>query len=143
LDFGKKSADRIRLTLASALGDRTHVLEILDRVTAAFEIAAFMAEEKFVSGSVRLSFDLFGVDGRRLTWPQDALGDTDAVGQNSWSEDDRIQVTRTLSTENLPTQRREAALDPMMDIYTAFRWSNPSRELLSSEQNTRFGQIVF
>jgi hypothetical protein len=126
----------------TALGDRTHVLEVLDRATAAFEVAGFMAKEGFVSGSVRVTFDLFGVDGRRLTWPQDAIGDIDAVGPNCWSEDDRIQVTRTLSTDNLVARRRDVALDAAMDVYAAFRWSNASRAVVNAEQSRRFGHVV-
>lgn len=50
------------------LGDRVHVLEILDTVTAVFESAARMADFGVLSPKAAISFELHGVAGRSLTY---------------------------------------------------------------------------
>ncbi|MBZ5570351.1 MAG: toll/interleukin-1 receptor domain-containing protein [Acidobacteriia bacterium] len=121
------------------LGDRIHVLEILDVVTAAVEFASRMAGRRVFSPRARISFELRGIAGRSLTWPRDLLGDTDAVGRNCWSQEDVIKVERYASSDELETQKRGLALQLAVEIYTKFGWTELPVQLLEIEQKKRFG----
>ena len=124
------------------LGDRTHVLEILDRVTVAYEIVAIMARDGIVSGKTLLSFSFHKVDGRQLTWPQDAIGDINLIDSNSWSEDDAFEIRRVVDSGRRVPEGRALALETSIAIYSKFRWFDPPRDLLKSTQMSRFGSIT-
>ncbi len=125
------------------LGDRTHVLEILDRVTAAYECAAAMAHEGVLSGRAVLTFSFDNVDGRQLTWPKDAIGDENHVDSKTWSEHRQFEILRVANAEQLASNGRELALDTALEIYAAFRWSDVPKASLKAEQMRRFGNISF
>jgi len=121
------------------LGDRVHVFEILDTVTAAFELAARMANRGVLSPEAAIRFDLYGVDGRQLTWPQPPLGDLDHVSPNAWSQDRIISVESQVGADDLKARRRELALEATVEIYSDFGWSDPPIGRLKAEQLKRFG----
>jgi pyrimidine deaminase RibD-like protein len=121
------------------LGDRIHVLEILDTVTAAFEFAARMADFGVLSSKAAIMFELQGVAGRSLTWPQDLLGDTDAVGRNCWCQEESVSVERRFATDELRARRRGLALEVALGIYTRFGWIELPIQQLESAQHRRFG----
>jgi hypothetical protein len=119
------------------LDGRVHVLEILDIVTGAVELASRMADRGVLSPKALIAFDLFGVDGLRLTWPEDALGVRNCVSSSCWCQDDTISVERVLSPEDLKGRSREFALGAALEIYAKFGWSDPPRPRLIEEQNKR------
>jgi hypothetical protein len=121
---------------------RTHVLEILDRVTVAYQWAAFVAKEGIISDGVLLSFTFFQVGGRQLSWPQDFLGDTDLVQSSSWSEENGFDIRRFVNAANLLASWRAVALDTCTAIYSKFGWINPPVDRLRSEQAARFGNFM-
>ena len=124
------------------LGDRTHALEILDRVTVAYECAAAMAKEGVLSDSAALTFRFYNVDGRQVTWPKDITGYENHVHPDSWCEDHEFEIRRIVKAGRLVSDGRVLALDTAMAIYSVFRWLNPPKTLLESEQTQRFGQII-
>jgi len=124
------------------LGNRVHVLEILDTTTAAFEFAARMAERGVLSPEAAIVFELRGVDGRELTWPQDVPGDRDAVRPNCWCQDEAVSVKGQVAADELKGRRRELALEVALEIYSRFGWSNPPTQRLADEQNRRFGAVT-
>jgi len=121
------------------LGDRVHVLEILDTATAAFEFAARMAQHGVLSPEAVITFELYGLAGRGLTWPKDIFGDSDAVGKNCWCQDESFAVARQSVPANLQAKRRELALEVAVEIYSNFGWSDPPKDLLREAQLKRFG----
>ena len=121
------------------LGDRVHVLEILDTVTAAFEFAARLADHGFLSGQAAVTFELFGIDGRELTWPKGWFGERDAIGRRYWSEDETVTLTKLVPVEELKGKRRELALEAALGIYSKFGWRDVPKEDLIREQNQRIG----
>jgi hypothetical protein len=121
------------------LGGRVHVLEILDTVTGAIELAGRMAHRGVLSPKAVITVDLYGVDGRNLTWPDDMLGHKNAVSSNCWCQDEAVNVTRLVAPEELETQGRALALGVALEIYSKFAWSDPPRPRLIEEQNRRFG----
>jgi TIR domain len=123
------------------LGDRVHVLGILDTATAAFEFAARMAQRSVVSPEAVITFELYGVDGRVLTWPQDHLGDIDAVGRECWCQDEGFSPTRRATVAELEEGRRDLALEVALEIYSKFRWLDPPRDRLADDQHKRFGAV--
>jgi len=123
------------------LGNRVHVLEILDTVTAAFEFAARMAQRGVLSPDVRISFELYGLDGRGLTWPQDVFGQREAAGHDCWCQEESFDLMRQASPAELKAQKRELALDVAMEIYSKFGWSNPPKDRLVDEQRKRFDAV--
>jgi len=124
------------------LDDRTHTLEILGRVTVAYECAAAMAKEGVLSGSAALTFSFHNVDGRRVTWPKDITGYENHVDPDSWCEDHQFEIRRIVKADRLIPDGRALALDTAMAIYSEFRWSNPPKTLLQSQQMQRFGQML-
>lgn len=123
------------------LGDRVHVLEILDTATAAFEFAARMAELGVLSPEARITFDLYGLDGRGLTWPKDLLGQRDEITQDCWCQDESFGLTRQATSDELQAAKRELALDVALEIYSKFGWSNPPKDRLAQEQKQRFDAV--
>jgi hypothetical protein len=121
------------------LGDKIHVLEILDTTTAAFEFASRMADKGVLSPEATFSFELRKIDGRQLTWPQDVFGDIDAVPRNCWCQDETISIEKRITTNELKTRKRELALELTLEIYEKFGWSNPPVQNLKGEQIKRFG----
>jgi hypothetical protein len=128
----------LALDQQAQLGDRTHVLEILDRVTAAYECAAAMAKDGVLPDKAALTLSFYDVDGRQLTWPKDNLGYQNHVGSNCWSQDDKFEIRRIVSADGLAAERWDLALETAISIYAAFGWSDPPRSLLKSEQARRF-----
>jgi hypothetical protein len=124
------------------LGDRTHALEILDKVTVAYECAASLAKGGFLTGSAVLDFTFYGVDGRQLTWPKDAAGFENHVDSDSWSQDPEFEIRRIVKADKLIPEGRALALDTAIAIYSQFNWSDPPIALLKSEQMRRFGQLI-
>jgi hypothetical protein len=104
------------------LGDRVHVLEILDTVTAGFEFAARMADFGVLSPKAAISFELHGVAGCSLTWPQDLLGDTDAVGRDCWCQEESVSAERRVTTNELRARKHDVALEIALELYTKFGW---------------------
>jgi pyrimidine deaminase RibD-like protein len=129
-----KSLDQI-----AQLGDRLHVLEVLDTVTAAVEFAARMAESNVLCPNAAITLQLRSVAGRSLTWPQDNIGDIDVVGRTCWAQDDTVHVERRITAEELKSRRRELAVEVAAEIYAKFGWSEPPLERLRQEQQKRFG----
>jgi len=129
----------LALDQQAQLGERTHVLEILDRVTAAYECLSAMVKEGTLSDKGALSFSFYGVDGRQLTWPKDNPGYQNHVGSN-WSQDDNFEIRRIVNADRLASERWDFALETAMSIYAAFGWSDPPENLLKSEQARRSGR---
>jgi pyrimidine deaminase RibD-like protein len=121
------------------LGERVHVIEILDIATAGFEFAARMAERGVLAPSAAITFELHGIAGRSLTWPQDLFGDIDAVGRNCWCQDEIVIVERQITTDELRVRKRTLALDVALEIYARFGWTEAPEERIESQQNKRFG----
>jgi len=123
------------------LADHVHVFQILDTATAALEFAARMAHRGAMSPEVVITFELIGLEGRGLTWPERTLGDRNAVGPNCWCKDKNVKVTRLVATDELEARRRELALEVAQEIYVKFGWSDPPSQLLKEEQGRRFGTV--
>jgi TIR domain len=121
------------------LGDRVHVLEILDTATAAFEFAARMAQHGVLSPEAVITFELYGLAGRGLTWPKDIFGDSDSVEKDCWCQDESFAVARQSVPANLQAKRRELALEVAVEIYSAFGWADSPKDLLREAQLKRFG----
>jgi pyrimidine deaminase RibD-like protein len=121
------------------LGERVHVLEILDMATGGLEFAARMADRGSISPRAAITFELCQVAGRALTWPQDLSGDIDTVGRNCWCQDETVSVERRFTTDDLRARKREIALDIALEIYSNFGWTEPLAERLQREQVNRFG----
>jgi hypothetical protein len=123
------------------LAGRVHVFEILDTVTGALELSARMAEQGFLSPRPVISFDLYGIDGHALTWPQDVFRQTSAVPANGWCQFEAINVSRSFAPGELQTRRRKLALDVALEIYSRFGWADPPKAILEEVQNQRFGSL--
>jgi hypothetical protein len=120
------------------LGDRIHVLEIIDTVTGAYELAARLAKRGVLRPAAQLKFELFGVSGRELTWPLDLFGSADVIKTESWAQDDEFAVIRQETVTDLETRARELALDAALEVFEKFGWSDPPKEKLAEEQGKRF-----
>lgn len=125
------------------LGDRVHALEILDTTTGAFELAARMARFGVLDPAVALTFELHGVEGRELTWPQNVFGDNEVVSPARWCQEESLNVSRQIGVADISTQRREFAVDVSFELYSKFGWQNPPRERLQEAQRNRFGPVEF
>ena len=121
------------------LGDRTHVLEILDTTTALLEFVGKMADHKVFSDRVVVTFELKKVAGRQLTWPQDILRMEDRVNDQAWSQDESIAIEKLYSAADLRTRRRSLAMDVAIEIYSQFGWNEPPKKDLEAKQRERFG----
>lgn len=120
------------------LGNRIHVLEIIDTVTGAFELAARLAKRGVLSPDAQLKFELRGIAGRALTWPVSNVGTADALEKDFWSQDEDFTVVRQESVLDLQTRGRELALETSIEILAKFGWLNPPRDQLAEEQRKRF-----
>ena len=114
------------------------MVEILDQITGGFEFASRMAHRGVLTPRCAITFEVRGVAGRGLTWPQDLLGRVDAVGRNCWCQDDVVIVERRITNEELRAKKRALALEVALEIYARFGWTAPT-EQLESEQSKRFG----
>lgn len=121
------------------LGDRIHALEILDTVTGAFELAARMARRGVLSPEAQLKFEVYGVAGRALTWPEDVFGTRDVMKEDCWSQDENFAVVSQAGVTELDGRAHELALNAAIEIFSNFGWSNPPRDSLAAEQRKRFG----
>jgi TIR domain len=124
------------------LGERVHVLEILDTATAVFEFAARMAKQGVLSAEASITLELQRVDGRELTWPQNVFGDRAPVPPNCWCQEDGVNVVRQISDNDLVVRRRDLGLEAALEILTKFSWSEPPKQPLIDAQNRRFGVIA-
>jgi hypothetical protein len=122
------------------LGERqTHVLEILDITTAAFEFIGRMADRQIFSGRVAISFEFQDVEGRQLTWPQDVTYSVDGVSANAWCQDESFTIDKLFAANDLRENRRSLAMDMIIEIYLRFGWNDPPRVAFESLQSQRFG----
>jgi hypothetical protein len=119
------------------LGDCVEVMEILDTVTGALELAARMAERGVLSQYMAITFELYGLDGRRLTW----LDDQSVVGPHCWCQDENVSVEKRLGADELKARRRTLALEVALDLYSKFGWSTAPKERLATAQSRRFGPL--
>ena len=117
------------------------MLEILDVTTATFEFAFRMAARGILSPEAVITFELYGLDGRELTWPKDVFGNFDATVRDCWCQDESLAVTRRSAQGEVKAQRRELALGVALDIYSNFGWSNPPKDSLIEAQLERFGGV--
>lgn len=132
--------DNMALDAIPQLGDRTHVLEILDTTTAVFEFLGRMADRKVLSDQTAIAFELKQIAGRQLTWPQDITRISDRVNVNAWCQNESITIDSYYSAHNLINHRRTLALDVAFEIYSQFGWTDPPKKELEAMQNLRFGQ---
>lgn len=123
------------------LGGRVHVLHVLSTTTATLKVAAQMARRRVLFPDAVVTFEIRGVDGVALTWPQGFRDDSNKVGRGCWCQDKEITVERRVGVE-LETAWCEIALDVALEIYSKFGWSDPPRELLAQEQQVRFGGVL-
>lgn len=114
------------------LGKRTHVLEVLDVITALYEFTARMADRKVFTKNVGIAVELQGVDGRELVWPGD-------VNIKGWCQEENIGIETIYTEEELRAGRRTLALDAALSIYAQFGWDNPPKDKLADVQRRRFG----
>ena len=112
------------------LGKRTHVFEILDVLTALFEFAARMADQKIFTKHVGISVELQDVAGRQLAWDRALDG---------WCQEDAIAIRSICTADELRAGRRTLALNAAVKIYAEFGWDDPPREELATAQKQRFG----
>jgi hypothetical protein len=115
-----------------ALGKRTHVLEILDVITALFEFTARMADRKIFTNHVGIAVELLGVAGRQLAWREELKLD-------GWAQEDTIRIDTICTANELQAGRRTLALDTVMSIYAQFGWDDPPKQELAAVQRQRFG----
>jgi hypothetical protein len=113
-------------------GKRTHVLEILDVITALYEFTARMADQKVFTKHVGIAVELQGVDSRELVWP----GEVNIAG---WCQEENIGIDTTYTAEELGIGRRTLALETAISIYAQFGWNDPPNEKLADAQRRRFG----
>lgn len=114
------------------LGRGTHVLEILEVITALYEFIARMADRKVFTKHVGIAVELQGVDSRELVWPGE-------VNIDGWCQDENIGIDTIYTEEELRAGRRTLALDTALSIYAQFGWNNPPKEKLADVQRRRFG----
>jgi len=121
------------------LGDRIHVLEILFTVTGAFEFGARMASRGILVPEAVVRVELWGVDGRALSWPQDLYPENDLVGQNCWCQEKTVRVVNQIANAEFTAKRRELSLATVLEIYSKFGWSEPFKDRLIDAQSEAFG----
>lgn len=121
-----------------ALDTKIHVHEILDTVTAAFEFLARMAERALLAPAAVIRFDLYGVDGRALTWPD---GPSDVRLQNCWSQLDAMTIEKSIVSSEAENRKRVLALEVACEIFANFGWENPPETVLREDQERRIGAV--
>lgn len=119
-------------------GDEIHALEILYTVTATFEFAAKMADRGILSPEGVITFELWGIDGHALTWPE-APGGNDRIGRDCWSQEPVMNLEDQFCEDDLKRKSRELALETAMQIYARFGWSEPLEDKLRDIQRESFG----
>jgi hypothetical protein len=123
------------------LGDRTHVLEILDTTTAVFEFVGRMADREIFKDRVAIAFELKDIGGRQLTWPQDSWR-SNRVGDNTWCQEESILIDGSYDASAMIDDRRRLALDVALQVYSRFGWNDPQRKELEDAQQKRFGDPI-
>jgi hypothetical protein len=124
------------------LGDRTHVLEILDITTAVFEFVGRMADRSIFTEPVAITFELNKIAGRQLTWPQDILRMSDRVADSAWCQEESITIDGSYDARAMIDERRSLALDAALQIYSRFGWNDPPKDELQEAQQKRFGPPI-
>lgn len=124
------------------LGERIHILEILDTTTAVFEFVGRMADHKIFADRVAIAFELKNVAGRQLTWPQDILRMSDRVNDNAWCQDETVGVDSYYDSNAMIEDRRKLALGVALQIYSRFGWNDPPKKELEEAQQRRFGPSI-
>jgi len=99
-----------------------------------------MARRRVLFPDADVGFEIRGVDGVALTWPQGFGDDSDKVGRDCWCQVKEFTVERRVGVE-LETEWREIALEVALEICSKFGWSDPPRDLLAHEQQVRFGGV--
>ena len=107
--------------------------------TGRFEFAARIADRGNIRPKAAITFELCPVARRALTWPQDSLGDIDAVGRSCWCQDEVVREERRFTTDDLRARKQEIGVDVALEIYSNFGWTEPLAERLQREQGNRFG----
>lgn len=125
------------------LSGKTHVLEILDIVTAVFEFFGRIADRKLFTGRAGICFEFHNVEGRQLTWPKDHAGLDDFVDRRSaWCQGAAFTIDTPYTAEALISQRRELSLAAALSIYSKFGWSDPPLDELRKMQEEKFGPPI-
>jgi len=122
------------------LAGRVDVLEILETTTAVFEFASRMAHRGVLSPQAVVVFELCGVDGRGLAWLENT-GRIIDLGRNCWCPDEKVNVGRQVSADQVEARKREYALDVALEVYARFGWQDPPRQRLTDEQDRRLGAV--
>jgi hypothetical protein len=65
-----------------------------------------------------ITFDLFGVDDRQTTWPQDAPGYGNIVGATGWWRDENVSIRSVIN--QLKVKTNELALDVALEVFWRF-----------------------
>lgn len=123
------------------LRHRTHALEILRTIAAAFEFAARMAAEGVLAPQARISFELANVAGRALTWPQDQVGDNDFVPRQCWCQDDTFSMMKETTGDELQSKKLQFALELSVDAFMRFGWKVLPRERLTRDLGSAFAAM--
>jgi hypothetical protein len=131
-----------RIDQVLLLGDRTHVLEILDTTTAVFEFVGRMADRRIFKDRVAIAFELKNVAGRQLTWPQDISQMSNRVGDNTWCQEESILIDGSYDASAMIDDRRRLALDVALQVYSRFGWDDPQGKELEDAQQKRFGDPI-
>jgi hypothetical protein len=129
----------VGLDFIPQLGDRLHVLEILDLCTASMEFASRMATRGVLSPAAAISIELFGVAGRRLTWPRSVVDYQNLAEFSGWCQDEHLLIERHFGQAVLQDQKRSLGLELALEFYAKFGWDNPPRPQLLEQQALRFG----
>jgi len=98
-----------------------------------------MADFAVLSPKAAILFELHGVAGCSLTWLQDLLGDTDAVGRDCWCQEESVSAERRVTTDELRARKHDVALEIAMELYTKFGWIELPIQQLESAHKKRFG----
>ena len=130
----------VALNEIAQMGQRLHVLEILDTVAAAFTFAARMSREGVLRPRAAITFELFGVAGRELNWPESVAGYEDRVPGHCWCQDDSVSITKVLSSDQLESRHRDIAIDVTIEILAKFGWPSAPKELLRDAAGGRFDE---
>jgi hypothetical protein len=128
----------VALNEIAQMGERLHVLEVLDTVVGTLTFAARMAREGLLGPRAAITVELFNVAGHELSWPQGVASYEDKVPGRCWCQDDYIGVTKVVSTEELKSRHREIALDVTIEILAKFGWVDPPRQPLIDVADGRY-----
>jgi len=102
----------------------------LYRVTEIYEFATRLAMKDVFKNGVIISIMLKGMKGRSLAEPDRPL----VRVLNHISRSDEIIIESKLSTLNLIASAHDEAINKTAEIYSKFGFTNPSKVILSAEQ---------